>query len=98
MNAIKNILANFKADSHSPHDELVQKALHLARLLQERATALQTPQEKRQQAELDRLLQNPRDKATLTQMTDQAFRSKTPHRAVDHPGVVLDGEDARQRR
>ena len=38
---------------------LVDAALGLARVLQQRAAALQTPQERRQQAELDRMLQHP---------------------------------------
>ena len=86
----REILRNFQIDPQSPHPPQMQKALSLARLLQERATALQTPQEKRQQAELDRMLQDPRDKVTLTQMTDQAFRSKVPHRAVDQFIHILD--------
>ena len=90
MKAIQDVFAGFRFDSRSPHSKLVQESLFLARLLQERATALQTPQEKRQQAELDRMLQNPRDKVTLTQMTDQAFRSKVPHRAVDQFIHILD--------
>src|SRR5689334_9146067 len=87
---IRSWLTGFQADSASPLSLTVQKALFLARLLQERATELQTPQERRQQAELDRMLQNPQDKATLTQMTDQAFRSKAPHRAVDQFIHILD--------
>src|SRR5437867_63354 len=83
-------LGNFQPDARSRLPVTVQKALFLARLLQERATELQTPQEKRQQAELDRMLQNPQDKATLTQMTDQAFRSKAPQRAVDQFIHILD--------
>lgn len=51
---------------------------------------LQTPSEKRQQAELDRMLQTPSDKATLAQMTDQAFRTSDPHRAVEHLIHILD--------
>ena len=47
------------------HAELIEQAVTLARELQERATALQTPAERRQQAELDRMLQTPSDKATL---------------------------------
>ena len=90
MKRNREILRNFQTDPQSPHPPEVQKALSLARLLQERATALQAPQEKRQQAELDRMLQNPRDKVTLTQMTDQAFRSKVPHRAVDQFIHILD--------
>ena len=65
---------------------LIEKAVELARTLQERATELQTAAERRQQAELDRMLQTPRDMATLVQMTDQAFRSRTPdaHRRSIH--------------
>jgi len=69
---------------------LVDAALGLARILQQRAAALQTPQERRQQAELDRMLQHPEDKATLTQITDQSFRSNSPGRVVDQMVHILD--------
>ena len=62
----------------------------MARSLQERARALQTPSERRQQAELDRMLQTPSDKATLALMTDQAFRTNDPARAVEHLTYILD--------
>ena len=62
---------------------LIAEAIQLARRLQERANVLQTPQEKRQQAEFDRMIQHPADKATLVQMTDQAFRSSASRRAAD---------------
>ena len=87
---LKNILADCELDSNSPHPPAVQKALFLARRLQERATELQTAPEKRQQAELDRMLQTPSDKATLAQITDQAFRTNDPHRAVEHLIHILD--------
>jgi RHH-type proline utilization regulon transcriptional repressor/proline dehydrogenase/delta 1-pyrroline-5-carboxylate dehydrogenase len=90
VKAIRSWLGRFRIDPQSRLPETVQKALFLARQLQERAAELQTPQERRQQAELDRMLQNPQDKATLTQMTDQAFRSKAPHRAVDQFIHILD--------
>ncbi len=83
-------LADFVVDPGSPHSVAVQKALFLARRLQERSAALQTPSERRQQAELDRMLQEPRDKATLMQLTDQAFRSHRSRRAVDHLVHILD--------
>ncbi|MBW2279530.1 MAG: proline dehydrogenase family protein [Deltaproteobacteria bacterium] len=70
--------------------DLVQQAVALARQLQERAVALQTPQERRQQAELDRMIHHPADKATLVQMTDQAFRSRTAWRAADQLTHILD--------
>ena len=69
---------------------LIAAAVELARRLQERAVELQTPQEQRQQAELDRMLQHPADKATLVQMTDQAFRSRTARRAADQLTHILD--------
>lgn len=70
--------------------KLVQAALVLATKLQSRAAELQTPQERRQQAELDRMLQHPEDKATLTQITDQSFRSASPGRVVDQMVHILD--------
>jgi RHH-type transcriptional regulator, proline utilization regulon repressor / proline dehydrogenase / delta 1-pyrroline-5-carboxylate dehydrogenase len=68
----------------------VQQALALARELCRRARDLQIPQERRQQAELDRMIQSPHDRATLTQLTDQAFRSRRPHRAADQLIHILD--------
>src|SRR5450755_1215326 len=87
---IEDVLSGFQSDPKSPHAPNIQKALFLARRLQERATELQTAPEKRQQAELDRMLQTPSDKATLAQMTDQAFRSSDPQRAVEHLIHILD--------
>ena len=69
---------------------ILQAALGLATILQQRASQLQTPQERRQQAELDRMLQHPEDKSTLTQITDQSFRSKLPGRVVDQMVHILD--------
>ena len=84
------MLPDFTPDPNSPYPEAAQHAVHLARALQQRATELQTPQERRQQAELDRMIQNPKDKVTLTQMTDQAFRSSRPYRAADQLVHILD--------
>ena len=89
-NPLAAILSGFHSDPRSDLPPTLQKTLHLAKALQQRATELQTPPEKRQQAELDRMLQNPKDKATLAQMTDQAFRSSTPGRAVDQFIHILD--------
>src|SRR5512140_471311 len=87
---IEALLAGFQPEPRAARPVLVQKALYLARRLQARATAFQTPSEKRQQAELDRMLQTPSDKATLAQMTDQAFRTNDPARAVEHLTHILD--------
>ncbi len=87
---IDTLLESFEPDPASPHPPAVQKAVHLARLLQQRAARLQTPQEKKQQAELERMMQTPGDKATLVQITDQAFRSSNPYRAADQLVHILD--------
>jgi len=84
------LLGDFTPDPVSPYAASVQKALRLAHRLQERARALQTPSERRQQSELDRMLQTPSDKATLALMTDQAFRTSDPARAVEHLTHILD--------
>jgi RHH-type proline utilization regulon transcriptional repressor/proline dehydrogenase/delta 1-pyrroline-5-carboxylate dehydrogenase len=68
----------------------IEAAVKLARLLQERATALQTAAERRQQAELDRMLQTPADKITLVQLTDQAFRCQSAARTAEHLTHILD--------
>ncbi len=76
--AFEALLAQFPSDPQSSQSPTIQKALFLASRLQERVVALQTPAERRQQAELDRMLQHPEDKATLAMLTDQAFRSDRP--------------------
>ncbi len=87
---LAELLNGFQPAPNSKQAAAVQKALFLARQLQERATELQSAPEKRQQAELDRMLQTPADKATLAQMTDQAFRTNDPARAVEHLTHILD--------
>ena len=67
-----------------------RQAIELARLLQQRAMQLQTAPERRQQDELERMMQSPHDKATLTQMTDQTLRSSTSRRAVNQLLHILD--------
>ncbi|MGI9428983.1 MAG: proline dehydrogenase family protein [Bythopirellula sp.] len=83
-------LAGFAPDEDSALAIEVQQSIYLARQLQERANELQTTAERRQQAELDRMIQSPGDKATLMQLTDQAFRSRLPHRAADQIVHILD--------
>ena len=89
-NTLDAVLGGFQPDTRSNLLLAVQKTLFIALRLQERAAQLQTHHEQRQQAELDRMLQNPQDKVTLSQMTDQAFRSSTPQRAVDQFIHILD--------
>jgi RHH-type proline utilization regulon transcriptional repressor/proline dehydrogenase/delta 1-pyrroline-5-carboxylate dehydrogenase len=68
----------------------VGQAIVIARRLQSRARELQTPAERRQQAELDRMIQSPSDKATLIEITDQAFRAQRSGRAADQLIHILD--------
>jgi RHH-type proline utilization regulon transcriptional repressor/proline dehydrogenase/delta 1-pyrroline-5-carboxylate dehydrogenase len=85
-----DLLASLAVDAASQHLVEVQQAVQLARLLGRRAAELQTPQERRQQAELDRMINSPGDKVTLMQLTDQAFRSHRPPRAADQLIHILD--------
>ncbi len=87
---VASALANFQRDPDSAYPATVQRAIQLARLLQERAMMLQTPQERRQQAELDKMIKNPNDKVTLIQMTDQAFRARSAYRAAEQLTHILD--------
>jgi RHH-type proline utilization regulon transcriptional repressor/proline dehydrogenase/delta 1-pyrroline-5-carboxylate dehydrogenase len=84
------LLLQLAVDAASSHPIEVQQAVQLARLLGERAAELQTPQERRQQAELDRMISSPGDKVTLMQLTDQAVRSQRPPRAADQLIHILD--------
>ena len=54
---VTRLLAEFEPDEKSTRDAEVQQAIYLARQLQTRAQSLQTPAERRQQAELDRMIQ-----------------------------------------
>jgi len=87
---VRDVGGNTSSGSSINEKQLIQAALKLATLLQQRASQLQTPQERRQQAELDRMLQHPEDKATLTQITDQSFRSSSAGRVVDQMVHILD--------
>jgi RHH-type proline utilization regulon transcriptional repressor/proline dehydrogenase/delta 1-pyrroline-5-carboxylate dehydrogenase len=69
---------------------LVDRAVALAAELQREAVQLQTPAERRQQAELDRMLKNPADKATLVELTDQAFRSHAAARTAEQFTHIID--------
>ncbi len=78
------------ADAEAIAGDDADRAIHIARRLLIRSRQLQTPQERRQQAELDRMIGHPDDKATLVEMTDQAFRTLTPARVADQLTHILD--------
>lgn len=87
---LTTLLASFHAAPACDIPLDVQRAIFVAGKLQHRAQALQTRQERRQQAELSRMMQHPTDKATLMQITDQAFRARSAHRVADQLTHVLD--------
>ncbi|HEX3601159.1 MAG TPA: bifunctional proline dehydrogenase/L-glutamate gamma-semialdehyde dehydrogenase, partial [Lacipirellulaceae bacterium] len=89
-NDVQRLLQNVERDGRASAPLEVQQALYLARELCHRARELQTPQERRQQAELDRMMQSPHDKATLMQLTDQTFRSQRAQRSADQLIHILD--------
>jgi RHH-type proline utilization regulon transcriptional repressor/proline dehydrogenase/delta 1-pyrroline-5-carboxylate dehydrogenase len=70
--------------------QFVDAAVELAAELQREAVQLQSPAERRQQAELARMLENPADKATLVELTDQAFRSHAAARTAEQFTHILD--------
>lgn len=90
MNSAASQPGSSSEGRNPPADPMVEQAIALARGLLQRATELQTAAERRQQAELDRMLQTPADKITLVQLTDQAFRSRTDRRTVEHLTHILD--------
>ena len=83
-----NSFARLVAVADGPDD--TSRAIDLARRLLERSQDLLSVQERRQQAELDRMISQPDDKATLVEMTDQAFRTLTPSRVADQLTYILD--------
>ena len=87
---IESLLEDFVYDPSVSALEEVQQAIHIAAALQRRAACLQSPGERRQQAELDRMMHHPSDKTTLVQMTDQAFRSDAWNRSADQLIHLLD--------
>ncbi|GAB5403235.1 MAG: bifunctional proline dehydrogenase/L-glutamate gamma-semialdehyde dehydrogenase [Aureliella sp.] len=87
---LSSILDQLESVDADDLQSVAAAAIQLARQIQTRGGQLQTPAERRQQAELDRMVQHPRDKATLTQLTDQAFRSDRAARAADQLVHILD--------
>ena len=87
---IVTMLGEMELDVSSPHDPAIQKAIQLTRALQLRGVSLQTSEEKRQQRELELMMSSDSDKATLIQMTDQAFRSSRARRAAEQMTHILD--------
>ena len=61
--ALAEICQQLTAAAKGARPAAIELAAGLARALQQRANELQTPEERRQQAELDRMMQNPSDES-----------------------------------
>lgn len=60
-----------------------KEAIALAGLMLQEALRIQTPKEKKTQAELSRMMKDPRGKAFTMMMTDECFRSSKTKRVAD---------------
>jgi RHH-type proline utilization regulon transcriptional repressor/proline dehydrogenase/delta 1-pyrroline-5-carboxylate dehydrogenase len=69
--------------------ERKERAIALAALMLEEAQRIQTPSEKRQQAELAGMMHDPIGKAFMTTLTDQCFRSHRTQRVADQLTYVI---------
>ncbi|MGE5257957.1 MAG: proline dehydrogenase family protein, partial [Hyphomicrobiales bacterium] len=70
-------------------DRLAEEAVSLARNWQDRANTLLTREETRRYRRLARLVASPADKAVLTALIDQSFRTQDLRRAADQIHHVL---------
>ncbi|MCP4746895.1 MAG: bifunctional proline dehydrogenase/L-glutamate gamma-semialdehyde dehydrogenase [Desulfobacteraceae bacterium] len=70
-------------------DHLVKDTVNLAAKWQRRANELLTAEEKSQQEQLKRLLNNPADKAILVKLFDQCFRSSSALRVAGQIEYLL---------
>jgi len=70
-------------------DRMIEETVSLAESWQDRANALLQPEEKRRYRQLARLVANADDKAILTALIDQCFRSHDPRRVADQIGHLL---------
>lgn len=67
-----------------------KEAIALAALMLQEALRIQTPEEKKTQRELAKMMQDPRGKAFTMMMTDECFRSHKTKRVADQLVYLLD--------
>ena len=70
-------------------EESTEEAIALATRWARRASLLMTKEEKQRGHQLTRLMANPVDKVTLTQLIDQSFRSQDHRRVADQIASIL---------
>ncbi len=85
----RTILENASGKSLS-REELTDQAIELAAAMLEEATRTQTFKERRQQAQLARMMRDPVGKAFTTAMTDECFRSKSSFRVASQIVFLLE--------
>jgi RHH-type proline utilization regulon transcriptional repressor/proline dehydrogenase/delta 1-pyrroline-5-carboxylate dehydrogenase len=73
----------------APDDRIAEEVIALARNWQDRANDLLTRPEKQRYRQLARLVASPGDKAILTALIDQSFRTRNLRRAADQIHHVL---------
>jgi RHH-type proline utilization regulon transcriptional repressor/proline dehydrogenase/delta 1-pyrroline-5-carboxylate dehydrogenase len=72
-----------------PYDRIVEDAVALAEVWQNRANALLTAEEKGIAQQMKGLVAHPLDKVVLTQLIDQSFRSENTARVADQINYLL---------
>jgi len=70
-------------------DQIAREAVSAAEAWQNRADELLTPEEKAIQSQMKRLLTHPADKAVMTKMIDQSFRSANHRRIADQINYIF---------
>jgi len=91
--ALEREFRDFVFDPGAGYSQTVQKAVFLARRLHKRAQELHTPEEQKAALSLARLVDSPRDKATLIRLIDRSFRSRDPRRVTAQVRRILNSED-----
>lgn len=76
-------------DTVKTSDTVAKQAIELAVRWQDRANELLTPEEKKFQRQMARLLRHPMDKVVLTRLIDQSFRSGDHARVADQIQALL---------
>ncbi len=70
-------------------NQIAREAVSVAEAWQNRADELLTPEEKAIQSQMKRLLTHPADKAVMTKMIDQSFRSANHRRIADQISYIF---------
>jgi len=88
---IQQAKQKLEAASHAPMslEQRQKSAIELAALMLEEANSIQTFKEKKLQAQLARMMKDPKGKVFTTYMTDQCFRSNRSPRIADQMVYLL---------